>query len=119
MRKIYETVRTAQQMGIDAARVGTPCKEVDAVVRNYIYGEGYEGCFGHGTGHSVGLEIHEKPVFSLAATSDMMCKEGEVLTVEPGIYLEGKFGCRIEDMVWFSENGTINLTNSPKDLIIL
>ena len=119
MREVYETVREAQRIGIAEAAVGVPCLTVDRKVRDYIYGKGYEGCFGHGTGHSVGLEIHEMPVFSPSATDKMFCKNGEILTVEPGIYLEGKFGCRIEDMILFDENKTIDMTMSPKELIIL
>lgn len=119
MRKVYEYVREAQRLGIEAARVGASCRRVDDAARSYIYAKGYEGCFGHGTGHAVGLEIHEEPRFSPTVQEETLCENGMVLTVEPGIYLEGKFGVRIEDMVCFIKNETKDLTNSPKELIIL
>lgn len=80
-----------------------------------IYNAGYEGCFGHSLGHSVGIEIHEMPGFSPSIAPETTAKEGMVITVEPGIYLEGRFGVRIEDMVWLAPDGTKDLTNSPKE----
>ncbi|RPF48460.1 Xaa-Pro aminopeptidase [Hydrogenoanaerobacterium saccharovorans] len=114
---VYDTVLKAQLAGIDAIKVGASCKDVDAAARDIIYNAGFEGCFGHGLGHSVGVEIHEEPRFSI--TSDDTVESGIVMTVEPGIYIEGEFGCRIEDMIYVTENKIENLTHSPKNLIIL
>ena len=119
MRKVYETVLAAQLTGIGKAVAGVSCRAVDAAARDLIYGAGYEGCFGHSLGHSVGIEIHELPGFSPSADPGVIAREGMVITVEPGIYLEGRFGVRIEDMVWISPDGTKDLTNSSKELIIL
>ena len=119
MRKVYDTVLAAQLLGIEKAVEGASCRAVDAAARELIYNAGYEGCFGHSLGHSVGIEIHEMPGFSPSIAPETTCKQGMVITVEPGIYLEGRFGVRIEDMVWFAPDGTKDLTNSPKELIIL
>ena len=119
MRRVYQTVLDAQCLGIRTAQVGVSCRAVDEAARELIYKAGYEGCFGHSLGHSVGLEIHEMPGFSPSIDPQTLCREGMVITVEPGIYLEGRFGVRIEDMVWFAPDGTKDLTNSPKELIIL
>lgn len=116
-KEVYETVLEAQNQALAQIRPGAVCKEIDRIARNFIYNKGYEGCFGHGLGHSVGLEIHEAPLFN---TTDLtILNPGMVLTVEPGIYLEGQFGVRIEDMVVINENGYENITKSPKELIIL
>ena len=119
MRKVYDTVLAAQLLGIEKAVEGASCRAVDAAARELIYNAGYEGCFGHSLGHSVGIEIHEMPGFSPSIAPETTCKQGMVITVEPGIYLEGRFGVSIEDMVWFAPDGTKDLTNSPKELIIL
>lgn len=119
MRRVYDTVLAAQLTGIEKAVEGVSCREVDAAARDLIYKAGYEGCFGHSLGHSVGIEIHEMPGFTPAIDPGVTAKQGMVITVEPGIYLEGRFGVRIEDMVWFAPDGTKDLTNSPKELIIL
>ena len=119
MRKVYDTVLAAQLLGIEKAVEGASCRAVDAAARDLIYNAGYEGCFGHSLGHSVGIEIHEMPGFSPSIAPETTCRQGMVITVEPGIYLEGRFGVRIEDMVWFSPDGTKDLTNSSKELIIL
>ena len=95
----------------------TVCKYVDKLARDYIDNSGYEGCFGHGLGHSVGIEIHENPSFSKRCETKL--KSGMVLTVEPGIYIENKFGVRIEDMVIINDTSFENITRSPKELIIL
>lgn len=116
-KKVYDTVLTAQLMAIEAIPKCTRYCEVDKVARDYIYGEGYEGCFGHGLGHSLGLFIHEEPRFSQACDKPI-CKN-VIETVEPGIYLEGKFGVRIEDMVFIGEDGVQDLTHSEKQLITL
>ena len=119
MRRVYQTVLDAQGLGVRTAQVGVSCRAVDEAARELIYKAGYEGRFGHSLGHSVGLEIHEMPGFSPSIDPQTLCREGMVITVEPGIYLEGRFGVRIEDMVWFAPDGTKDLTNSPKELIIL
>lgn len=116
-RRVYDTVFRAQAAGIAAVKPGVICSDVDKVSRDIIYSAGYEGCFGHGLGHSVGVEIHESPRFS-PACKDVL-KQGTIMTVEPGVYLENKFGVRIEDMVWVTENGCEDLTKSPRELIIL
>ena len=117
MKKVYHTVLAAQLAAldyVDVAKTGAAC---DKIARDIIYGAGYEGCFGHSLGHGVGMFIHESP--RLAATWDKPLVMGNVVTVEPGIYLEGRYGVRIEDMVWLSPDGPVNLTKAPKDLIEL
>lgn len=116
-RIVYETVRKAQQAALNVIGPGRPCKEVDAAARDVITQAGFGRCFGHATGHSVGLEIHEEPRCS-PASQDVL-EPGVVMTVEPGIYLPDRFGVRIEDMVVVTENGYRNFTESPKDLILL
>lgn len=116
-RRVYNTVLAAQTAALAAIRAGAVCKDIDRVARDLIDNAGYKGCFGHGLGHSVGLDIHEMP--ALSPRCDTVLKSGTVMTVEPGIYLEGKFGVRIEDMVIVTEDGYENLTKSPKELLIL
>lgn len=116
-RTIYDTVLQAQLAALASIKPGMQGKEVDAIARNYIKDKGYGAYFGHGLGHSVGIEIHENPRFSPAETSEIT--EGMVLTVEPGIYVPDFGGVRIEDMVAVTENGIKNLTHSPKELIII
>lgn len=116
-KKIYDTVYNANMMALEVIKAGADCKAIDKLARDYIYGNGYEGCFGHGLGHSVGLNVHENPRFSVL--SDDILEAGNVMTVEPGIYISGKFGVRIEDMVYVTNDGFINFTKSDKKLIIL
>ncbi|MBR5783046.1 MAG: aminopeptidase P family protein [Clostridia bacterium] len=116
-RKVYDTVLAAQSAAIAAVKAGKVCKDIDKVARDLIYGAGYEGCFGHGLGHSVGIEIHENPNFNMRC--ETILRPGTVMTVEPGIYLENKFGVRIEDMVYVTEDGCINITESEHGLIVL
>ena len=116
LRDIYETVRAAQQLGLDALAVGKPCKEIDRVVRENIDAR-YPGAFGHSLGHGVGLFIHEQPRFS--ATSTDVLVAGNVMTVEPGVYIPGLGGCRIEDTVIITEDGYVNTIAAPKELIEL
>ena len=116
IKKIYNTVYTAQKEALDAIRAGMLCREADAIARKIIYGAGYEGRFGHGLGHGVGMFIHEAPRLSERA-GDAVLEVGNIVTVEPGIYIEGKYGCRIEDMVAITEDGILNFTKSPKELI--
>lgn len=118
MRRLYQTVLQAQLSAIPFIREGALCKDVDAVARGVIERAGYHGAFGHSLGHGVGLDIHELPNLSPRQTERRL-KAGNIVTVEPGIYLEGKYGCRIEDMGVVTEDGFENLTKTPKELIEL
>ena len=117
MKKVYETVLAAQEAGIAATRAGVTGSSIDAAARKVITDAGYGTYFGHGYGHSLGLEVHEAPNCNPAGTVPMSA--GMVASAEPGIYLPGKFGVRIEDVVIFTEDGCENITHSPKNLIIL
>jgi Xaa-Pro aminopeptidase len=116
-RSVYELVLAAQKAALGAVRPAASGKEVDAVPREMISGAGHGDHFGHGTGHGVGLEVHEGP--RLATTSEDELREGNVVTVEPGVYLPGKFGVRIEDLVVVTTDGHRNLSGLPKDLQIV
>ena len=116
-RKVYEIVRQAQQNALDMVKDGITCGEVDKAAREYIYRSGYEGYFGHSTGHGVGLEIHEVP--SVSPKSDFTIHNGMVITVEPGIYLPDKFGVRIEDMIIVTDSGYKNFATLSKELIVI
>ncbi len=117
MKKVYDTVLKAQLKAIEGIKAGVTGKEIDKLARDYIYQNGYEGFFGHGLGHSYGIDVHESPRFSIVEEEVMV--PGILMTVEPGIYLPEKFGVRIEDTVQITQNGCINLTKSKKDLIEL
>ena len=117
MKKVYNTVLEAQLAGIEAFAVGKPGSEVDKAARDIIEAAGYGKYFGHGLGHSLGLNIHESP--RAAKTYHRPFVQGNIVTIEPGIYLPGKFGVRIEDMVYLGADGKRNLTNFPKELLIL
>ena len=117
-RTVYETVLQAQQAALETLCDGISCVEGDAAARRIIEQAGYGECFGHGTGHGVGVEIPEEPRLSPRAGASLL-RAGQVVTVEPGIYLPGRFGVRIEDMVLITENGCCNLTKAPKELICL
>ena len=117
-RSVYQMVLEAQKASLSVLREGLSCKMGDKAARDVIEAAGYGKCFGHGTGHGVGIEIHENPRLSPMADGEIL-RAGNVVTVEPGIYLPGKFGVRIEDMVSITENGCENLTKSPKELLIL
>lgn len=114
---VYETVLTAQKTALNILKAGLDCCEADKAARQVIEDAGYGEYFGHSTGHGVGVEIHEAP--TLAPKSKGALQVGNVVTIEPGIYLPGKFGVRIEDMALITENGFENLTTTPKELIIL
>ena len=116
-RTVYNTVLNAQKKAMKLIKPGTVCRDVDNAAREYIYESGYKGCFGHGLGHSIGIEVHEDPNFNTRC--DTVLKPGMVLSVEPGIYLEGKFGVRIEDLICVTDDGYEDLTSSPKELIIV
>ena len=115
-QKVYETVLNAQLSALKEIGPNKVCKEIDKIARDIINKE-FEGCFGHGLGHSVGLEIHENP--ALNTRDETPLKAGIIMTVEPGIYIPDKFGVRIEDMVLITDTSYENLTKSPKELIIL
>jgi len=117
MRKVYQVVLDAQKMSQDAVAAGKVCRDIDSIARNYIYSQGYEGRFGHGLGHAVGIDIHESPRFSQTCTD--VTRVGHVMTVEPGIYLPGIGGVRIENTVVVTENGCDVLTKPSRELIIL
>ena len=115
MKKLYNTVLEAQLSALEyLGNGGKNSKEADRVARDIIYKD-YEGYFGHSLGHSVGLVIHERPALSPA--NEYILVPGNVVTVEPGIYIPGKYGTRIEDLVVIRENGITNLTKSEKKLI--
>ena len=115
MKKVYDTVLQAQRAAIEAVREGMTGSELDRIARDIIYGAGYEGCFGHGLGHGVGLLIHEP--LRISSFGKKPLEKGHVFTLEPGIYLKGKYGVRIEDMIQMTENGPLDITKSPKELI--
>ncbi len=117
MKRVYNVVLEAQQACLEKARAGMTGAELDHIAREIINDAGYEGCFGHSLGHGVGMEIHERPV--AASSNNEILRAGEVVTVEPGIYLAGKFGVRIEDFVILTENGNVNLTKCAKNMISL
>ena len=119
MKRLYRTVLTAQEAALDMIGEGLFCSAIDKVARDIIDKSGYAGCFGHSLGHGVGIDIHEAPRLS-AKAGDAVLARGHVVTVEPGIYLAGQYGCRIEDLVVIGENGKVeNLTVSPKELLEL
>jgi Xaa-Pro aminopeptidase len=115
--EVYDLVLRAQAAALDAIRAGASAKEVDAVPREMIADAGHGDQFGHGTGHGVGLEVHEGP--RLATTSEDELAENNVVTVEPGVYLPGRFGVRIEDLVVVTAEGHRNLSGLPKELQIV
>ena len=117
MREIYDITLEAQKRCLDMLKSGIVCKDLDACARDYIAEKGYGEAFGHGLGHSVGLEIHERPAANTRDTT--ILTENIVMTVEPGIYLPEKFGVRIEDCVFVTKNGYTNFAHSPKNLLIL
>ena len=113
-REIYTVVQEAQYRGIKAARPGITGRELDGMIREYIESRGYGKYFTHGLGHGVGLEIHELP--NINSRGDMALKEGMVFTVEPGVYIQGKGGVRIEDTVVLTKDGARSLTGLKKTL---
>lgn len=116
-REIYNIVLRAQCAAMAALRPGLACREADKIARDIISDAGYGAYFGHSTGHGVGIEIHEFP--NLSPRAESILTVGNVVTDEPGIYLPGKFGVRIEEMALITANGCENLTHCPKELIIL
>ncbi len=116
-KRIYDTVLAAQTASLAFLRDGVSGFDADKQARDVIANAGWGGFFGHGTGHGTGVEIHEEP--RLSPKSRQILHTGNIVTVEPGVYLPGEFGVRIEDMALITENGCINLTRCPKELIIL
>ena len=117
MDKVYHTVLAAQMAALAVTKAGATGRQIDAAARDAIADAGYGDYFGHGYGHSLGIEIHESP--NLNPSNDKPMPLGAVCSAEPGIYLPGKFGVRIEDVTILTENGCENITKSPKNLIIL
>lgn len=115
-KAVYNKVLEAHMAVLDAIKPGEVCSDIDKIARDIIDAE-YSGAFGHSLGHGVGFEVHEFPV--LSSRDNTILEKGMLVTDEPGIYLEGKFGVRIEDLVLVTENGNQSLTKSPKELIIL
>jgi Xaa-Pro aminopeptidase len=115
-RDVYELVLEAQLAGLQAVRAGRDGRDVDGVAREVIAADGYADQFGHGLGHGVGLEIHERP--TLSTRSDDELQPANVVTVEPGVYLPGQFGIRIEDLVVVTDDGCDILTSVPKQLVV-
>lgn len=116
-QEIYNTVLKAQLAVLENIKVGMNCTDADKIARDVIAAAGYGKNFGHSLGHSVGIEIHEKPLFS--PKSKDILEDGQVLSVEPGIYIDGFGGVRIEDLIAVIDGKIINFTASPKELIIL
>ncbi|MGZ5375779.1 MAG: M24 family metallopeptidase, partial [Solirubrobacterales bacterium] len=116
-RKVYELVRSAQAAALDAVRAGAGGVQIDAVARELIAEGGHGERFGHGLGHGVGLEVHERPTLSVRSEDELAA--GNVVTVEPGVYVPGEFGVRIEDLVVVTEDGHRNLSGRPKGLEIV
>ena len=117
MRTVYQTVLDAQLAGIAAARPGVTGKDVDAAARTVIERAGFGQYFSHSFGHGVGVEIHEAP--NASSINDKPLPAGAVISAEPGIYIPGRLGVRIEDVIVLQESGARNLTNAPKDLLVL
>lgn len=117
LKEIYDIVLKAQKLAVAQIKPGMSGKEADAIARNYISDNGYGDYFGHSTGHGIGLDIHEGPTLSMKSTH--LLEKGMVVTIEPGIYLSGVGGVRIEDDIVLTEHGNERITYSPKDLIIL
>jgi len=116
LRRAYEVCLAAQEAGVAAVRAGALAREVDATARNLIEASEFAGRFGHGLGHGVGVEVHEAPSLRVEA-GDVRLEAGNVVTVEPGIYLEGLGGVRIEDLLVVTENGAEILTNASRQLV--
>ena len=116
-RRVYETVLEAQRAAAEVMKPGVRAVDVDKAARDVIDQAGFKGCFGHSLGHGTGLEIHETP-FASPVSRDVL-QAGMTLTDEPGIYIPGEFGVRVEDLCAITENGIINFTESEKELIIL
>jgi Xaa-Pro aminopeptidase len=116
-QKVYDIVKHAGDMALEALAAGKGAREIDAIARGHIAQAGYGEAFGHGLGHGVGMMIHEAPTLNEA--SDATLQDGMVVTIEPGIYLKGRWGVRIEDICVVRNGGCENLTSAPRDIIII
>ena len=116
-REVYGIVLDAQLAALDAIKPGESCAQVDKAARDVIDKTGYKGLLAHSVGHSLGLQVHESPSFS--EQSEDVLVPGVVMSVEPGIYIPGEFGVRIEDIIAVAESGHRNFTRSPKELIVI
>lgn len=116
-KKVYEAVKEAHDRAIEQVREGVSCREVDRTAREWIEKAGFGPFFTHGTGHGVGLEVHEVP--RISTVDDGVLEEGMVITVEPGVYIPGEFGVRIEDLLLVKKDGCEILSSVPKDLMIV
>jgi Xaa-Pro aminopeptidase len=119
LQRAYEVCLDAQEAAVDAVRAGANARAVDAVARERISAAGLGDAFGHGLGHGVGLLVHEAPRLSPIAPEDETLAAGNVVTVEPGIYLEGLGGVRIEDLVVVGDDGAEVLTSFPRKLVTI
>jgi Xaa-Pro dipeptidase len=117
MREVYNVVKEAQEIGVRTVRAGIKAKEVDEAVRKHISDKGYGEYLTHRTGHGLGLEIHEEPYIS--GISESILKPGMVFSIEPGVYINGEFGVRIEDIVVVTEDGCERMNNYPRDLTVI
>jgi Xaa-Pro aminopeptidase len=117
-KEIYELVRTAQREAVEAVRAGEGGRELDAIARTRIEQGGHAEHFGHGLGHGVGMEIHEGPRLSRTAP-DQPLRAANVVTVEPGVYVPGELGVRIEDLLVVREGGNEVLTGIPRELTVV
>lgn len=116
-KEIYNIVLSGQKLALNSVKPGTRCSELDKLVREYFERFGFSSEFGHSLGHGVGLDIHEMPTLSFRGNIEL--KKGMVVTIEPGIYLNGRFGVRIEDMILITESGYENFTKCSKELICI
>jgi len=114
---VYDVVRGAQQAGVEAGRPGAPAEAVDRAARNVIEEAGYGAFFSHRTGHGIGLDVHEEPY--ILSGNGLTLEPGMTFSVEPGIYLAGRFGVRIEDIVKVTDHGPERLNNARRDLIVV
>jgi Xaa-Pro aminopeptidase len=116
-QEVYQVVRTAQDTGVRMARPGVACQDVDRATRSVISDAGYGEYFIHRTGHGIGLDVHEDPY--IVEGNDLQLKPGMIHSVEPGIYLDGRFGVRVEDIVVISENGAERLNHASRELRVV
>ena len=117
VRKVYDIVRRANQAALDAAKPGVACEEIDKAARGLITAEGYGQYFLHRTGHGLGLDVHEEPY--MVGGNRLALEPGMVFSDEPGIYMAGKFGVRIEDIVYCTETGAKRFNEATRDLMIM
>ncbi len=120
MKRLYDTVLRAQTAALEAACKGIGCVALDRVARDIIDGAGYKGCFGHSLGHGLGMLVHENPRVAPGAPKESVLERGHIVSVEPGIYIAGQYGCRIEDLICIKNDGSVyDFTHSPKEMIEL